>query len=117
MIRNGFFISAVIHRGRHDIDRGDVGHLRRGPGRRTRPVRLAYPVVPLAVPAGLAPPPGVPETPPRLALVLDAGLVAAGPGTVLVPAVARRADHNLSMAPVAGEQASRLTHPPLSRAG
>ena len=116
MIRNGFFVIGAARRGRHDIDRGDIGHLRRRPTR-TRPVRLAYPVAPLAVPARLAPPLGVPVTPPRLALVLDAGLFAAGPGTVLVPAVARRADHNLSMAPVAGEQASRLTHPPLSRAG
>ncbi len=117
MVRNGFFIIGAARRRRHDSDRGDAGRLRRGPTRSTRPVRLAYPVAPLAVPARLAPPPGTPVTPPRLAAVLDAGLFAAGPGTVLVPAVARRADHNLSMAPVAGEQASRLTHPPLSRAG
>ena len=84
---------------------------------RTRPVRLAYPVTPLAVSARLAPSPALRITPPRLAADLDAGLCAAGPGTVPVPAVARRADHNLSMVPVAGEQASRLTHPPLSRAG
>ena len=120
MIRNGFFIIGAARRRRHGLDRGNVdrstvGHLRRGPTR-TRPVRLAYPVAPLAVPAGLLPPSGARMAPPRLAPVLGAGLFAAGPGTILVPAVARRADHNLSMAPVAGEQASRLTHPPLESA-
>ena len=88
MVRNGFFIIGAARRTRHDSDRGDVGHLRCRPGRSTRPVRLAYPVAPLAVPARLAPPPGTPVTPSRLAAVLDAGLCAAGPGTVLVPAVA-----------------------------
>ena len=47
----------------------------------------------------LARPPAPRMAPPRLAAVLDAGLCAAGPVTVLVPAVARRADHNRSTTP------------------
>ncbi len=46
---------------------------------RTRPVRLAYPVAPLALPARLAPSPALRIAPPRLTADLDAGLIAAGP--------------------------------------
>ncbi len=102
MVRNGFFAG--------DGRRADGRRRGRDPGRRARQVRLAHPVSPLTVPARLAAPLRAPVAPSRLAPVLDAGPLAAGLGTVPVPAVARAADHDLPTAPVAIEQTSRLAH-------
>ncbi len=128
MMRNGIFVRRVETLGNVGVSgaaisgnggvRGVVDRLRGGPtSLLASPISIVLPVPPLTSPARLPTPLGLPVTPPRRPAVLGAGRLAADLGTVVLPALARRADHHLPAASLAREHSPSLAHPTLARAG
>ncbi len=115
---------AVLNRRRHAkqhhsrrLRAHDLGNHRRPGLQRTRLLRLAEPITPLAVTARLTALQRALVATTRRAAPLDPGRFPALLGAIHMPPVTRPAENNLPLTPLAVEQSSRRAHRPSRERG